>query len=267
LNQIEAALYGPDFTDSSKGYQAFIDVDSFIDYHLISEVTKNVDAFRFSVFFHKDRGGKVKADPIWDWNLSFGNANGKQGWMPELWLWPQLDNKEYTWYRRLFEDPDFGQRYVDRWAQLRGDIFSNAKVLARIDELAALLDESQKRTYEKWPILGRPINPNYFVGSSYEEEVSWMKKFIQTRLDWIEKQFPPLPKLSPALNNSGITRLTAGSGQIYYTLDGSDPRAPGGGISKSARLSDGPFPLERGVRVFARVREENRWSGALIHNE
>jgi hypothetical protein len=267
LNRVEAALYGPDFKDPSKGYQAYIDVDSFIDYHLISEITKNVDAFRFSVFFHKDRGGKVKADPIWDWNLSFGNANGKQGWMPELWLWPQLDNKEYTWYRRLFEDPDFGQRYVDRWAQLRNDTFSNEKVLARIDELAALLDESQKRNYEKWPILGRPINPNYFVGSSYEEEVSWMKKFIQTRLDWIEKQFPPLPKLSPALNNSGITRLTAGSGQIYYTLDGSDPRAPGGGISKSARLSDGPFPLERGVRVFARVREENRWSGALIHNE
>ncbi len=267
LNEFEAALYGPDFTNAAKGYRAYIDVDSFIDYHLISEVTKNVDAFRFSVFFHKDRGGKIKADPIWDWNLSFGNANGKQGWMPEFWLWPQLDNKEYSWYRRLFEDPDFAQRYVDRWAQLRASVFSTDKILARVDELAASLNEPQKRNYEKWPIMGRPINPNYFVGSSYEEEVNWMKKFIQTRLDWMEKQFPPVPKLSPALNNPRMVRLTAGAGQIYYTLDGSDPRAPGGGISKSARTSTEPFPLESGTKMFARVLEDKRWSGPFIHSQ
>ena len=68
---------------------------------------------------------------------------------------------------------------------------------ARIDEWAALLQESQKRNYERWPILGRAINPNYFVGSSYEEEIAWMKKFIQSRLDWIERQFPPAAKSSP----------------------------------------------------------------------
>jgi len=93
LNEFEAVLYGPDFRDPVKGYRAYIDVDSFIDYHLITDMTKNVDGYRFSVFYHKDRGGMIKADPIWDWNLSFGNANGKQGWMPEYWLWPQLDDR------------------------------------------------------------------------------------------------------------------------------------------------------------------------------
>jgi hypothetical protein len=265
LNDLEAALYGPDFRDPAKGYRAFIDVDSFIDYHLITEMTKNVDAFRFSVFYHKDRGGKIQADPIWDWNLSFGNANGKQGWMPEYWLWPQLDDKEYTWYRRLFEDPDFGQRYVDRWTQLRTNVFATGRVLRRVEEMAALLQEAQKRNFEKWPILGRAINPNYFVGSSYDEEVTWMKTFITTRLEWIEKQFPPAPKVSGKSDQA--VELSTPAGEIYFTLDGTDPRVSGGGISKGAQIYKTPLQPKRGSKLFARVRQDSRWSGPVALGE
>ncbi len=263
LNELEDALYGPDFRDPVRGYAGFIDVDSFIDYHLIVETTKNVDGFRFSVFFHKDRGEKIKADPIWDWNLSFGNSNGKQGWLPESWLWPQLDDKEYSWYRRLFEDPDFGQRYVDRWTQLRTNVLATSVLLSRVDELATLLEESQRRNFEKWPILGRPVNPNYFVGSSYAEEVSWMKKFIQTRLEWIDRQFPSPPKLSPGAAG-GAVKLDTAEGEIFFTLDGTDPRAGGGSSSTQAHRFDKPFTLGKGAKLFARVRHENRWSGALV---
>ena len=263
LNELEAALYGPDFRDPVRGYAAYIDVDSFIDYHLIVETTKNVDGFRFSVFFHKDRGGKIKANPIWDWNLSFGNSNGKQGWLPEFWLWPQLDDKEYSWYRRLFEDPDFGQRYVDRWAQLRTNILATDVLLSRVDELATLLQESQQRNFEKWPILGRPVNPNYFVGSSYSEEVNWMKKYIQTRLDWIDRQFLSPPKLSPG-KGGGTAELGSAGGEIYFTLDGSDPRASGGNPATGARRYEKPFRLDKGARLLARVRQDSRWSGPVL---
>jgi hypothetical protein len=268
LNDFESALYGPDFRDPAKGYRAYIDPDSFIDYHLITETTKNVDGFRFSVFFHKDRGGKIKADPIWDWNLSFGNVNAKQGWMPEYWLWPQLDDKECTWFRRLFEDPDFGQRYVDRWSQLRTNVLATNRILARVDEMAALLQESQKRNYEKWPILGRGINPNYFIGATYEEEVTWMKKFIEARLAWIEKQFPPIPELSIQSHARGRSvALSTSAGEIYFTLDGTDPRASGGAISKTASMFQKPVVLNSGTTLFARVRQENRWGGPAICGE
>ncbi|HTD68626.1 MAG TPA: CotH kinase family protein, partial [Candidatus Limnocylindria bacterium] len=70
LNRFEAALYGKDFRNPTNGYAAFIDVDSFIDQHLFVEATKNIDGFRFSTFFTKDRGDKLKMEPIWDWNLS-----------------------------------------------------------------------------------------------------------------------------------------------------------------------------------------------------
>ena len=200
--------------------------------------------------------------PIWDWNLSFGNANGKQGWLPEHWLWPQLDNKECTWYRRLFDDPDFGQRYVDRWAALRTNAFATARLLARIDTFAASLDEAQKRNFEKWPILGRPVNPNYFVGSSYQEEIDWMKKFLLTRLDWIDQQFPPLPRLK--VPPAGPTELLADNGLIYFTLDGTDPRAAGGEAAPAARRYSTSIDLRKGAQLFARVRQENRWSAPLV---
>jgi hypothetical protein len=90
MNQFERALNGPNFASPTQGYAKYLDVDSFIDQHLIVEMSKNVDGFRYSCYMHKDRGGKIKVEPLWDWNLSFGNANYHEGWMTENWYWPLL---------------------------------------------------------------------------------------------------------------------------------------------------------------------------------
>jgi hypothetical protein len=262
VNRTEAALYGPDFRDPAQGYAAYLDVDSAIDHHLLVEVTKNVDGFRFSAFFHKDRGGKIKLGPIWDWNLSFGNCNGKQGYLPEWWLWPQLDDKEYSWYRRLFEDPDFAQRYVDRWTELRTTAFSPSNLLARVDAMAALLDEAQGRNFQRWPILGQAINPNWYAGDTYAEEVKWMKEWIAARLAWIDRQFIQPPTL--VVDAAGNLGLAGSPGKILYTLDGSDPRAAGGPVSTRARAYEAPITPGKGATVFARVLHNNRWSGPLV---
>lgn len=260
VNRCEAALYGPDFKDPAKGYAAFLDSDSFIDYHLLVEVTKNVDGFRFSTFFHKDRGGKIKMGPIWDWNLSFGNCNGKQGYMPEWWLWPQLDDKEYSWFRRLFEDPDFGQKYVDRWTELRATAFAASNLLGRVDAIAAVLQEAQARNFERWPILGSAINPNWYAGDTYQEEVKWMREWIEKRLAWIDKQFVQPPTFA---QNGGKLSLTTPQGKIHYTLDGADPRALGGSVSASALAYDSPLDMSAGKTLFARALYNKRWSGLL----
>ncbi|HUR44733.1 MAG TPA: CotH kinase family protein, partial [Candidatus Saccharimonadales bacterium] len=112
LNRFESALYGPKFRDPEHGYAAYVDTDSLIDQHWIVELSKNIDGIRFSNFMHKDRGGKIKMEPIWDWNLSFGNAWGKGGYLPEEWYSDQLRSSEHLWFPRLFEDPDFQQKYI-----------------------------------------------------------------------------------------------------------------------------------------------------------
>jgi CotH kinase protein/Chitobiase/beta-hexosaminidase C-terminal domain/Fn3 associated len=260
VNQCEAVLYGMDFKDATKGYAAFLDADSFIDYHLLVEVTKNVDGFRFSTFFHKDRGGKIRMGPVWDWNLSFGNCNGKQGYLPEWWLWPQLDDKEYSWFRRLFEDPDFGQKYVDRWTELRATAFAVSNLLGRVDAIAAVLQEAQARNFERWPILGSAINPNWFAGDTYADEVKWMREWIEKRLAWIDKQFVQPPSVT---QDGEKLALTALRGKTYYTLDGTDPRGSGGTVSGQALAYDSPIAIPAGKTLFARALHNNRWSGPL----
>jgi len=266
LNRLESALYGPNFTDPKRGYRAFLDSASFIDHHIIVEATKNVDGFRFSTFYHKDRNGRVKMGPLWDWNLSFGDANGKEGWLAENWLWPQLDDQQYTWFRRLFDDPDFAQEYVDRWAELRKSVLATSKVLAKIDEFASELDEAQQRNFERWPILGKAVAPNWFVGSSYDEEVQWMAEWIRARLAWMDKQFVAAPET--VLNKSGSKRLVElrtelPKAKIYYTTDGSDPRAPGGKPAAHAKLYEAPITLGEKTHLFARVQHRNRWSNPV----
>ena len=263
LDQFESVLYGPHFADPAKGYAAFIDADSFIDQHLLIEVTKNIDGFRFSTFFYKERGGKIKMGPAWDWNLSFGNANGKQGEMPEYWYWPQLDDQQYTWYRRLFEDPDFAQKYVDRWGELRTNVLAAANLLKRVDELAGLLGESQRRNFRRWRIMGQMVWPNAYVGYTYQDEIDWMKQWIQARLEWIDRQFVAAPVFTcpdgRAVPGAQLV-MQAPAGKVYYTADGSDPRSPGGGISPKAHPYTAPPTIQANTTFFARVLNGNRWS-------
>lgn len=265
LNQFEAALYGRDFRSPTNGYAAFIDVDSFIDQHLFVEATKNIDGFRFSTYFTKDRGAKLKMEPIWDWNLSWGNSRGKQGYMAEQWYWPQLNDQQYSWYRRLFEDADFGQRYVDRWAQWRTNVFKDANLLRRVDELTAALKEPAARNFERWPILGVAVEPNYFVGKSYDEEIQNLKSWMTNRLAWIDAQFVPPPVMSslPVTAPTNTLSFIAPTGQVYFTLDGSDPRLTNGQVSGSAQMYQAPVAVTNKTRVVARVRNKNGWSSPI----
>jgi hypothetical protein len=267
LNRFEAVLYGPQFKDPRLGYAAYVDVDSLIDQHWIVEMSKNVDGIRFSNFLHKDRGGKLHMDPIWDWNLSFGNASGKQGWNPEGWYWPQLDDSEYLWFGRLFEDPDFLQKYIDRWAVLRTNVFATSNILTRVDELARLLHEAQLRNFQRWRILGRYVHPNWYMGQSYEDEVRWMKQWIQSRLAWIDNQFVAMPSFSAKeglLAPGAAVALQAPTGKIYYTLDKTDPRSSGGSVAPGALLYTAPLPVKDKIRLEARAFNAGTWSALAV---
>ncbi|PYI86204.1 MAG: hypothetical protein DME26_09490 [Verrucomicrobia bacterium] len=267
LNQFERALYGPNFTSQTDGYAKYLDADSFIDQFWIVELSKSIDAFRYSCFMHKDRGGKIKMEPLWDWNLSFGNANYHEGWLTEGWYYPLIRESEICWFRRLIQDPDFAQKHIDRWGELRKDLFAPANLAKRVDQLAALLQESQERNFQRWPILGRSVNPNWYVGDSYADEVNWMKNWIRQRIAWIDRQFPAAPAFSeqPGPVKPGAKlAMRASAGKIYYTLDGSDPRVPGGSVLKKARVYDAPIVIDPNVRVFARVRREDTWSAPTI---
>lgn len=266
VHRLETALYGPEFRDPTNGYRAYLDADSFIDHHLIVEITKNIDGYRFSTFFQKDRGGRIRMQPIWDWNLSLGNARGREGYLPQNWYWPQLDDRQYSWFRRLFEDPDFAQRYVDRWAELRATVFVTSNLMARVDQLAAELKEPAARNFQRWPIIGQQASTEYFVGKTWAEDLDYLKGWISNRLAWVAAQFlvpPTLAVTEAALTSGAPLSFNAGTGRVIFTTDGTDPRQSGGGTSPTARVCEQPVTLTGNVNLFARVQLGNRWSSPL----
>ncbi|HAM71941.1 MAG TPA: hypothetical protein DCM86_09895 [Verrucomicrobiales bacterium] len=194
FHDLEQSIYGRNWMDPRKGYRNYLDVPSFIDQHWLIEMSKNIDGYRYSVYFSLDRGGKVKLEPVWDWNLSFGNANYMDGESTRGWYTEQLRESEIRWFYKLIQDPQFDAEQRERWWELRKGPLKTEAVLQRVDAMAAELNEAQARNFRRWQILGQWVHPNAFVGSSYAEEVDWMKKWIRHRLAWIDGQVPASSK-------------------------------------------------------------------------
>ena len=237
MNAFEAVLYGESFADPADGYAKYIDPGSFIDNHIIVELTKNIDGFRLSTYFYKDRGGKLVMGPIWDYDLSLGNANYNDGWNATGWYNRVLSSGDYPYWLRLFEDPEFKLRYADRWFGLRRGLFTTSRLLGIVEGYATLLDEPAGRNYARWPTLGIYVWPNWFIANTYREEIAWIQGWIADRLAWMDGQiavdFAPAP---PVFNrpggqvSAGFELTMSAPGPIYYTLNGSDPRASAGPV-------------------------------------
>ncbi len=282
LNAFEEALYASNWLTrtGSQHYAAFIDVASFVDNHWIVEFTKQIDGYRLSNYLHKDRGGKVKMSPIWDWNLSLGNADYLEGWNPQGWYWPLCSADDHLWLRRLISgapsagagsgDPDFNQAIADRWSALRTNIFNPTNVLARLDELAGLLNEAQARDFQRWPRLNQYVwpNPPIYIQPTYAQIIANKKQWIRDRFAWIDSQYlraPTFDRPGGWVRPGTRLTLTGPTGAtMFFTLDGSDPRLSGGGFSPRASVYVGPVLLDRSARVFARARQGNTWSGPAV---
>lgn len=200
----EDTLSGVNFSDPINGFRKFIDVQSFIDFMLVNELSKNVDGYRISTFLHKQRfseGGKLVAGPLWDFNLGWGNANYCYGGDTTGW---EIDFNNYCaggldnpfWWKRMLEDSAYADEVNCRWFSLRNGVLSNEYLLNYIDSLAALLEIPASRNYNKWPILGTYVWPNNFIGQTYQQEIDYMKSWVVGRLTWMDNNmFGSCPNL------------------------------------------------------------------------
>src|SRR5439155_26426539 len=220
-----------------------------------------------SNYMSKDRNGKIKMEPIWDWDLSWGNANYLEGGKTNNWYYPQLGDSDDIWLRKIRTDPDFYQKIIDRWAALRLNIFNPTSLFAGIDQRTHRLWEAKDRDFAAWPRLGTYVWPNpdggtnwdvdYVNPTTYSGIIDQSKHYIQGRSLWIDSQFVAAPSIA---TNSTTATITAPLGSIYYTLNGTDPRASGGGLSSLARLYTASIALTTNAGIFARALYTNAWS-------
>jgi hypothetical protein len=195
VTQFENALHGVSFQDPETGYLPYVNLLSFVDYFILNEFAKNIDAYRLSTFIHKDKdsnGGRLTMGPLWDVNLGFGNANYFSGDLTYGWVVHSIDaSDEFQipfWWSQLRQDPGFNDALKIRWTQLRNSILSESSVNAIIDSFALCLDEAQGRNFERWPILDEWIWPNAYVGGTYENEIGYLVEWINERAEWIDGQ-------------------------------------------------------------------------------
>ncbi len=205
ITDFEYALDGANFKDPEKGYRAYIDVISWIDYYLITELARDLDGYRVSVYFHKDKdsnGGKLTMSPLWDYNLCFGNADFFDADDPVGTVAEGLGSGDWYeipfWWDRLREDPYFETYLKWRWESLRKYRFTIPKIYAVLDSCAGLLNEAQQRNFERFDILDKHIWPNSYIGHSFQNEVDYLKNWFYERIDWMDTE---ISKIKPAFVN------------------------------------------------------------------
>ena len=212
IDRMEDAFASPNFKDPDEGYRKYIDVQSFLDYQLVMEVSHNVDAYRLGDKFFKRRDSVDSRFKmvVWDLNLAFGNARHNQGYRTNTWVY-KLNPTLYSigdvmipfWWYKLRSDNEYIKQRRARWAEWRGANLREDRIMATIDSLANEVTccGAVERNSQAWPRWGVWVWPNYYVSTDYADEIAHLKDWLTKRIAWLDDQWnyvaPPLPPPDP----------------------------------------------------------------------
>ena len=226
------------YPSGAEGYAEYIDISSFVDWYLISEITKNVDSQSFSsMFLNVMPGEKIKMGPLWDFDLSFGNVDYADSRYAEGW-WI----KYHPWYEKLFEDPEFVEQVKIRFAYFRSN---QGLILQKIDTYAQQLQWAQQENNSLWKTIGIYVWPNPVIFDSYQEEVDHLKSWYTNRMDWLDREIGYLTGTSDDDGQSPINHPVPGliQAEDYSAMDGIQVESTGdvGGGSNVGYISAGDW--------------------------
>ena len=162
------------------GIPSIIDIPSFVDFMMIAEYTSNVDVYSLSTFFHKDQKGKLRAGPVWDYNLAFGydEFGYRSGY--DVWQFDNGDNMGPKFWKDLFNTELFRCYLARRWNELTqpGQPLNYEVICARIDDLDTLITEAISRDNRRWHQM-----------YSHDTYVQEMKQWLGDRTNWLNTHF------------------------------------------------------------------------------
>lgn len=198
LNSADVAVFANNFADPTNGWRKYIDENSLIDWYLIQELTKNLDANLYtSCFMYKTRDsvvngvtvpGKLYFGPIWDFDTSMGDANypGNQGTTSGWYL--RNENSAIgakmtseTWINRLFADPTFAAKVKARWQQVSPTLAASDSFIAAQSSIIA---GSADANFRKWNINER-LETEQVIKGSWPAEVSYLRSWLSARIAWM----------------------------------------------------------------------------------
>lgn len=226
ITSFEHAMHSDNFQDKVEGYHRYIDLQSFVDYYILTELSRNLDGYRISTFMHKDidsRGGKLTMGPLWDFDICFGNANffsagNTQGWIID----GMGDADAYAmpfWWEKFRLDPYFNSHLKIRWNQMTSTFLNSQYINQFIDSNAFILRDAHYRNFDTWRILNTHVWPNNFVGGSYINELNYLKTWIRDRILWMDSQIQPIVDITAHVNNSEFFPMEMAAFPNPFTTD------------------------------------------------
>lgn len=212
ITQFEDAMYSDNYKDKEAGYLPMVDFKSFVDYYIISELSRNLDGYRISTFLHKDKdskGGKITMGPYWDYDICFGNANFFSAGMTEGWIIDGMGNADgYAmpfWWQKFRLDPYFNAYLKVYWNEWKEKYINTSYLNAFIDSCASDLYAAQKRNFQTWNILTTYLWPNNAVPGSYAGELSYLKNWLNNRITWMDSQIQAITDVPDRLKQQVLT--------------------------------------------------------------
>ena len=219
------------FQDPEIGLENYIDYSSFVDYYIMQEMSKNVDGFRYSSYFHKNKDSKnpkIIAGPVWDFDIAFRNADYCDGSLATGWAvdynydCPGTGSagNPFFWYKLAREDSNFNNILNCHWNSYRNNFLSINYLDHLIDSIATLTQEARGRHFVKWPILGTYVWPNpQPIPTDYPGEIAALKQWIRDRINWLDDNFPQTGRCWPAnLEGTLIAKVYPNPLSISNTL-------------------------------------------------
>ena len=180
-------------SNSTENYQKFMDIDSFVDYFILTEFIQNNDGYRISNFLQKDRDKKLAMGPIWDCDLAYGPENifcggmEKDNWVfrynqfcgSDQWLVP-------FWWERLIQDSNFKSKVNLRWKSLRTSVLSEQNVTKTIDSLTQYLHKNNlvDRNNERWGEKKKDAN----YKEKHLKQIEHIKTWTKQHSAWIDRE-------------------------------------------------------------------------------
>lgn len=191
FSYFEKVIYSYDYNDDKYGYRTLIDVNNFVDYFIINELTCNYDAGAFSTYIYKDLDGRFKLC-VWDFNNCCDN------YMEQTISYRDFGLVNRAWFKMLIKDEYFVEKIIDRYKELRKDILSEESLLSFIDDTITYLGDSVDRNYEVWDYifeshdLDNVLIPFDRNPDNYDEAVQDLKDFLIRRGEWLDKNIESL---------------------------------------------------------------------------
>ena len=175
-----ASVAGQHNTSIECGIPSVIDIPSFIDFMMIAEYSSNVDVYQLSTFFHKDRKGKLRAGPVWDYNLADGHDEFGNRSRYDVWQFNNSDNNGPKFFKDMFDTDLFHCYLARRWNELiqPGQPLNYEEVCARMDEIDAWISEGVNRDNQRWHKM-----------TNHASELQLMKTWMNQRINWLTVNF------------------------------------------------------------------------------